>query len=767
MVAMKSTVPFSILCVDDNDDNRISLASILRFEGYNVCEASNGSDALRLAREVDLAVLDVRLPDVSGLHVCQQIKANPATDLVSVILLSGIFTHSNNRAEGLENGADAYFVKPVEPRELLGQIKALLRIRQTELVLQQHARIIDHIHEAVIAFDLDGHVTRWNQGAERLFGYSARDMLGAHVGKLYPSEERERILEQIFAEVRRRGAHETEERMRRRSGDELIVHTALSLLYDSRGEAAGIIGYSIDTTGRRRAEAALKASEERYRQIVETAAEGIWIVDSKCRTTFVNDRMVTMLGSTVADVSQRCILDFTDDEGKRCLQELVLEHPAESVQQHEFRFYRQDGSKFWAFASTNALRPEAGQDFGALIMITDITERKRLEEQFRQSQKMEAIGRLAGGIAHDFNNLLTVINGCSELVLQRLSRDDPTSELVRQIREAGDRAAALTRQLLAFSRKTILEAKILDLNQVMSRLESMLFRLIGEDIELVATLDPHLEKIKVDAGQLEQAVVNLIVNARDAMPQGGRISVETRNVDLTDLDIDGDSDFKPGSYVLLTIADNGVGMGELTKAQVFEPFFTTKGPGKGTGLGLAMVYGFVKQSGGHIQVDSELGKGTTFRLYFHKVAEPIPARATPTVLDPPKGGSETILVVEDEDRVRALVCNVLKLSGYAVLSAGDGVEALKIAEAHPGQIDLLLTDVVMPLGIGGRQVAEGVRKLYPQIAVLFMSGYTDDAVMRQGKFEADTHFLQKPFGPSVLSQKIREILDSVRRGASA
>ncbi|MGH7207797.1 MAG: ATP-binding protein, partial [Nitrospiraceae bacterium] len=384
---------------------------------------------------------------------------------------------------------------------------------------------------------------------------------------------------------------------------------------------------------------------------------------------------------------------------------------------------------------------------------------RSMEEQFRQAQKIEAIGRLAGGVAHDFNNLMTVVTGYSELILTRLGPDDPLRKEIEEIKKAGDRAATLTGQLLAFSRKQVLAPKVLDLNSVVANINGMLRRLLAEDIELHTVVAPVLGRVKADPGQLEQVIMNLVVNARDAMPGGGRLTIETKNVELDKVYARSHVSVKPGAYVMLAITDGGSGMDATTQARIFEPFFTTKEPGKGTGLGLSTVYGVVKQSGGYIWVYSELGRGTTFKIYLPRVEDDLEARDAGPAPAETLQGSETILLAEDEDMVRTLARRILTSHGYTVLEARDGTECLRICEAHKGTIHLLMTDVVMP-GLSGREVAKRVAPLRPDMKVLYLSGYADSAVVHHGLLDAGSAFLQKPFSSGTLAHKVREVLDA-------
>jgi signal transduction histidine kinase len=432
----------------------------------------------------------------------------------------------------------------------------------------------------------------------------------------------------------------------------------------------------------------------------------------------------------------------------------------------DWEVIRKDGTKRYIEASISLVKNPTGQPIGYRGIVRDITERKRaeeenkvLQEQLRQSQKMEAVGRLGGGIAHDFNNLLTIIKGYSQLSLLDLNESDPLWGNIQEIQKATQRATDLTRQLLAFSRRQILDLKVLDLNALLKDLDKMLRRIIGEDIELLTLLAGDLGRVKIDPGQIEQVVLNLAVNARDAMPSGGKLTIETANLELDEKYAETHMGVTPGHYVRLSVSDTGAGMSQQVKEKIFEPFFTTKEKSKGTGLGLSMVYGIVKQSSGNIWVYSEPGHGTTIKIYLPRVEEDLDTLHGRDKTDFLPKGRETVLLVEDEPSVRDLAHRLLNQQGYKVLEAANGEEALRVVQEHNGEeIHLLLTDVVMPQ-MGGKELAEKLKTLRPDIKVLYTSGYTDDAIVHQGILEHGTYFLQKPFSLKTLSHKVREVLD--------
>jgi signal transduction histidine kinase/CheY-like chemotaxis protein len=464
-----------------------------------------------------------------------------------------------------------------------------------------------------------------------------------------------------------------------------------------------------------------------------------------------------MMGQSIFD-----FLHPDDREVAGATQAEALQRPGETLSA-EVRFRHADGS--WrimeGFAVNRLNDPSVN---GIILNARDITERRRLEEQLRQAQKMEAVGQLAGGIAHDFNNLLTAILGYANLLIDEIAKEDPLRQDLEEIRSAGERAASLTRQLLAFSRRQMLQPQAVDLNGLIHQLERLLRRLISEDVELVTALTPDIPAIKVDPASIEQVLVNLVVNARDAMSHGGRVTIETSLTELEGGYGTTHPPVAPGRYVMLSVSDTGQGMDEATQGRIFEPFFTTKEQGKGSGLGLATVYGIVQQSGGSIAVDSKPGSGTSFRVYLPTTEATAPVRAALARGDDAKKGWETVLLVEDEDAVRALAREVLRRNGYIVLEARHGLDALRVAERHPDVIHLLVTDVVMP-HLNGRELADRLAEVRPAMKVLFMSGYTDHAAMHR-HLTPGAAFLQKPFTPATFARKVRSMLDEQPDGVT-
>ncbi|HZM70033.1 MAG TPA: PAS domain S-box protein [Candidatus Cryosericum sp.] len=517
----------------------------------------------------------------------------------------------------------------------------------------------------------------------------------------------------------------------------------------------------------RRSQADLRASEERFRSIFENTSAGMAAVGLDGTLLQVNPAFCRFLGMEESELSGRDLADITHPDDRLSARRLFASDPgaAPTASLTEMRYIRKDGSTAWGLTSATRLRDAAGRPSCAVALVQDVEERKqteealrRSEEQLRQSQKIEAIGRLAGGVAHDFNNLLTVITGRCALLLRRPEGAGPVRSEIEVIRDTAERAATLTRQLLAFSRKQMLVPRVVDVNTIVAEMEPMLRRLIGEDLRLASSLRPDLGRVRVDPGQLEQIIMNLAINARDAMPHGGRLTIDTDNEILTADSHFNDVQVVPGRYVLLAVTDTGIGMDAATRARIFEPFFTTKAPGTGTGLGLSTVYGIVKQSGGYIFVESEPNQGAIFKIYLPRVDGSAEQDQTSAPDDIAPRGTGTILLVEDEEVVRNLTREILEHVGYTVLSASGAAEARALCQSHDGPIQLLLADVVMP-EMGGRELAMALAPLRPEMRVLYMSGYTDNAAILHGVAESGSAFLQKPFTPAGLAHKVREVLD--------
>ncbi len=507
----------------------------------------------------------------------------------------------------------------------------------------------------------------------------------------------------------------------------------------------------------KRNELELRRSEARYRSLVQSSVYGIYRSSLEGRFLDVNPALISMLGYESAE--QVLLLDPEKDvfaqpkEHARLVEEFRRTGRLDGI---ELKWKRKDGTVITVRISGRAVS-SADQPADVLEAIAeDVTGRRALEDQLRQSQKMEAVGRLAGGVAHDFNNLLMVISGYAEVILANLAPEHPLYEKGQAIQLAADRATTLTRQLLAFSRKQLLELKVVDVNAIVEDMERLLRPLIGENVELVTSLTRQPAHVRADAGQLEQVLMNLVVNAKDAMPNGGRLTVRTQNIIMDESHRGGQQFIRPGTYVMLSVSDTGTGMDKETQSRIFEPFFTTKEKGKGTGLGLSTVYGIVKQSGGYVMVQSEIGNGTTFHIYLPQVEDAAEKQAVPAP-DAAGGGSETILLVEDEESVRQLVRDTLTAKGYRVLEAESGEAGLELARNYHAEIELVITDVVMP-GMTGREMAKQLTQSRTAMKVLYLSGYTEDAILSDGSIEPGTAFLQKPFSLQNLSRKVREVL---------
>lgn len=620
--------------------------------------------------------------------------------------------------------------------------------------------ILETTVDAIITIDDQGAINLFNPAAERLFGYRADEVAGRNVSLLMPSpyqEEHDQYLHRYLTTGERRIIGIGREVVgKRKDGTTFPMELAVSEL--RLGERRMFTGIVRDITERTEAEAALRDSEERFRATFEQAAVGIAHIAPDGRWLRVNQRLCDILGYSLEELLRRTFQELTypDDleaDQKYTHQILAAEIPSYTT---EKRYFRRDGSLVWINLTVSIVREPSGEPKYFIAVIQDIGDRKRAEEQLGHAQKLDSIGRLAGGIAHDFNNLLTAIFGFTELAVERAANDEEVCGYLKNTLHAAERARDLTRQLLAFARRQMIEPQIVDLNVLTLQLDRMLRRIIGEDLELVILPQVPLWQVRVDPSQVEQVIVNLIINARDAMPDGGKVTIETYNAYLDEEYAREYAEVVPGEYVMMAVSDTGQGMTEEVKRHIFEPFFTTKGPGKGTGLGLATCYGIVKQSGGHMWFYSEPGKGSTFKVYLPRAQGE--ASVAHDELKSLAGGLETVLVVEDEPLVRAFATQSLRERGYTVLEASNGVDALRVAEEYSGNIHLLLTDVVMPQ-MGGKALAERLSQMRPALKVLYTSGYTDNAIVHHGTLDAGVSFLQKPYTSSSLARRVREVLD--------
>lgn len=632
---------------------------------------------------------------------------------------------------------------------------------------EQSRLLLDSTAEGIYGLDVSGVCTFCNPAAARFLGYERPEHLhGKKVhalmhhtradGTRYPPEEC-----QIYQAFRRGdGTHVDTEVFWRADGSSFPVEY-WSYPIRKGGVVVGAVVTFLDVTERKRAEEALRGSERRLRTLFETVNLIVLGLDADGNVEYVNPFFASLSGYTREEVVGKRWLEFLPQAHGPTMQGVFREQLEREFHPHyENPILTKAGEERMIAWNNTVLRDARGQPIGALSIGEDITERQGLERQLRQAQKMEAIGRLAGGVAHDFNNVLTAIFGYADLVMEDLPADSQSHRDLEEVRKAAQRASTLTRQLLAFSRQQVLAPVVMSLNELVEDIDKMLGRLIGEDVELRLQLAEDLGNVRVDPGQVQQVIMNLVVNARDAMPSGGRLLIETANADLTEEYGERRQPVIPGRYVMLAVSDTGVGMTPEVMGRIFEPFFTTKEKGKGTGLGLSTVYGIVKQSSGYVWVYSEPGRGTTFKVYLPRVDAPVdvlaPARETGTIV-----GTETILLAEDDESLRRLARGLLERLGYTVLEAPNAAQALALAASHAGPIHLLVSDVVMP-GASGRELARRLAASRPDTKVLYMSGYTDDAIVHHGMLEPGLNFLQKPFTPSTLTRKVREVLDATK-----
>ncbi len=794
-----------ILVVDDSPADLRLLCELLTHRGYVVYPASSGELGLRFVESTrpDLVLLDVETPDPDGYEVCRRLKAVEATRHIPVIFVSST-DHLANRLRAFAAGGVDYIVKPFQPDEILARVESHLSLRGWQQVLEERVRertadlirandrlreeaserqateatlresqeryrmLTEMLPEAVVVH-ADGKVVYVNPAGLKLFGADdAATWADVDVMERVHPAFRALAAERIRLSYEdREPADRLEEVFLRIDGTPFDVETTTApILY--RGNPATVTVIT-DVTERKRAEAALRESEERYRRITETITDYVFRVevqDGRAIGTIHGPGCVAVTGYSPEELARDRGLWLSmvvPDDHAAVIEQARAVLAGERFVPIEHRIVRKDRAVRWV---RNTPVPQYGAD-GSLVaydgLIQDITERRILQEQLFQAQKMESIGRLAGGVAHDFNNLLTAVLGYLELAYIDLPADLPADHPLRadldEILRAGEGAASLTRQLLSFASRQPVAPVRLNLSAVVADSLKMLGRLLGEDIVIATELGPALGPVEADPGQIQQLLVNLAVNARDAMPEGGRLVIETANETIDEAYAATHPELSPWQYVRLSVTDTGVGMSEEVLAHLFEPFFTTKELGKGTGLGLATCHGIVRQIGGEISVDSKAGQGTTFRILLPQVEGIASEERAGVATSPTPTGTETVLVVEDEPAVRRLAVLGLRAQGYTVFEAADGEEALHVVAHLVPRLDLLVSDVVMP-GVSGPGLAERLLQLHPETKLVLMSGHAEATILPPALGMRGIPFLPKPFTPERLARKVREVLDA-------
>jgi two-component system cell cycle sensor histidine kinase/response regulator CckA len=713
-----------------------------------------------------------RLQDVFGYIVRREWSTWATTVCLSLLLTAVIviflppLLHSGDSWESLSRLRQAVWglvglVLLFDVHSIYQQLQ-VHRIRKRLLEREELFRLIsENAADMIAVVDMDGRRIYNSVSYEKVLGYSLDELKRSSGFDQVHPDDRQKVRE-AAAQARQTGIGSTlEYRIRHKNGSWHFLESRSSVICGAHGLPEKLVIVNRDISERKNAGEALRLSEASFRSVVEHAPYGIYRASFDGRFLQVNPALGRMLGYESSEqlLKVNSVSDIFREpaEFTRLVRELGVTGEFRDV---EVEWNRKDGAPITVRCNGRSFSDGVHESQYSEVFAEDITERRVLERQLRMAAKMEAIGRLSGGIAHDFNNLLGVIIGYGQLLRRKLAQDSPLSECVEEIEKAAQRAAALTRQLLAFSRQQVLVPGVLDLNTLVSEMARMLPRLLGEDVTVSISAEPKLGKVKADHGQIEQVVMNLAVNARDAMPNGGNLTIRTANVELDEMYARHHPGAKPGHFVMIGVTDSGSGMSVDTLAHIFEPFFTTKGVGKGTGLGLATVYGIVKQSGGYIGVDSQPGEGSTFQIFLPRFEDsevvPLQAKLPSRTLR----GCETILLVEDAEALRRLARSFLLERGFQVLTASNGEEAIQVASRFEAPIHLLLTDVVMP-GMNGRELSDRLLMKRAEMKVLYISGYTDSFIAGHGVLDEGTHLLNKPFTEDVLIQKVREVLDEV------
>ncbi len=779
-----------LLIVDDEPRNIELLRAMLAPDGFRFRTAASGSEALAsiAQHQPDLVLLDIMMPDMDGHEVLRQIKADAATSNIPVIMVTAL-DDRKSRLSSLDAGAEDFLTKPVDRAELRARVRNLLRLKaladhfdnysktlesevrvrtkallasETALLEERDAaqRYLDTAQVFLVALDLAGRITLVNQYACSVLGWSADELVGRDWFDTCVPARIRAALRKRHGKVLEGDDSASESEVLTKSGEERLIEWRNTPLTDAFGHVNGLLSSGTDITDRNLAARALRATEERTRFALEAAGIGTWDADfitGRVRRSRIVEThygvQPEMFRGTVDG-----LLDFihpADLESVRAVNDNAMRSGGDfSV---DYRTVRDDGAVRWLSAIGRVQLDEQGSPLSVMGITQDITERRALDAQYQQRFKMEAVGRLASGVAHDFNNLLTVITGFAEFIASDSDLPTQHAKDVGEIIKAAERAIGLTRQLLAFSRQQVLHTAPVDVNGMVTGMAAMLARLIGANVKINLALAPDIAPALADHGQLEQVVMNLAVNARDAMPEGGTILIETSEAELENSPFH-EEQIVSGRYIMIAVTDTGTGISKEVQSRLFEPFFTTKDPGQGTGLGLSMAYGIVKQSKGHIWVYSEIGKGTTFKVYLpYADAGAAPAPIGPPPKIPSAGPVQTVLLVEDEVGVRHLTRRILEKGGYRVLEA-DGNTAEQLFERDGRDVDLVLSDVMMP-GCDGPELIRRLRVKSPSLRVLYMSGYTAQTIASRAGLDRGLPFVEKPFTSELLLRLVGEALN--------
>ncbi len=792
-----------ILVVDDEPQHIELLEAYLLPQGYEIVKATNGEEALEILSDnpIDLILLDVMMPGMDGFEVIRRVRQDQAQRLLPIILVT-VLQETEDRIKGIEAGCDDFISYPVDKLELLARVRSLLRVKayndlmrnyqkelefevtrrteeikhvlenlQQDIIVRKRAEenlreseerykaLFDRSLDLVYTMDIEGRFIDANQAALNRLGYTRPEIRSLNFASLL-SEDQLPLAIKILEEIRETGIQKTliEFRLWRKDGTPVYVETQGSSVI-SNGTPIAIQAIARDITARKQAERDLEGSEAKMRSILDNIGIGVALISPNMEVLDLNHRMREWFPAIDPGQHPICYRAFNDPPREEVCDYCPTHKTLQDGLVHEATAQtpRAGGVQNYRIVSSPILNA-SGEVTAAIEMVEDITEKLSLESQVRQAQKMEAVGRLAGGVAHDFNNMLGIILGYTQMALDGAGPGTLLHDNLTEIQEAAQRSVELTRQLLAFARKQTIDPQVLDLNETVEGMLKMLRRLIGEDINLAWQPESGLWPVKMDLGQVEQILANLCVNARDAIKHVGKVTIETGNAVFDQAYCADHPGFVPGEYTLLAVSDDGCGMDKGTLDHIFEPFFTTKEVGQGTGLGLATVYGIVKQNNGFINVYSEPGKGTTFKVYLARQAGQAVDIQEESEGALPLSQGETVLVVEDEVALLKLAGGILNKLGYIVLTASAPGKALRLVEQYTGEIHLLMADVILP-EMNGRDLAERIKAIRPTMKCLFMSGYTADVIAHRGMLDEGVQFIPKPFSVRELAAKVRTVLE--------